>query len=106
MRLNSDKVAIKKNIKLIYIHIYIYIYSIYIYIYIVYIYSIYIYIHISHWIIEYIHIYSYTIIYSCTVNVNLMLICIELSELIIHCKYAESSNISFCIILFCQSILP
>ena len=73
--------------------------------YIKYIY-IYIYIYISNCIIEYIHIYSNAIIYSCTVNVNLMLICIELSELIIHCKYAESSNISFCIILFCQSILP
>ena len=48
----------------------------------------YIYIYISNWIIEYIHIYSDTIIYSCTVNVNLMLICIELSELIIYCKYA------------------
>ena len=45
-------------------------------------------------------------IYSCTVNVNLMLICIKLSELIIYCKYPESCNISFCIILFCQSILP
>ena len=33
-------------------------------------------------------IYSYTIIYSCIVNVNLMLICIELSEFIIYCKYA------------------
>ena len=30
----------------------------------------------------------YTIIYSCTVNVNLMLIYIELSELIIYCEYA------------------
>ena len=30
---------------------------------------------------------SYTIIYSYTVNVNLMLIFIELSELIIYCKY-------------------
>ena len=45
-------------------------------------------IYISNWIIEYIHIYSYTVIYSCTVNENLMLICIELSELIIYCKYA------------------
>ena len=27
-------------------------------------------------------------LYSCTVNVNLMLIFIELSELIIYCKYA------------------
>ena len=33
----------------------------------------YIYIYISNWIIEYIHLYSYTIIYSCTVNVNSML---------------------------------
>ena len=33
-------------------------------------------------------IYSYTIICSYTVNVNLTLICIELSELIIYCKYA------------------
>ena len=33
-------------------------------------------------------IYSYTTIYSHTVNVNLMLICIELSELIIYRKYA------------------
>ena len=56
---------------------------IYIYIYI----CVYIYIYISNWIIEYIHIYSYTIIYSRTVNINLMLICIELSELIIYCKY-------------------
>ena len=58
-------------------------------IYIVYIYTIYIhilYIYIK-WIIEYIHIYSCTIINSCTVNVNLMLIFIELSELIICCKY-------------------
>ena len=44
--------------------------------------------YISNWIIEYIHIYSYTIIYSCTVNVNLMLICTKLSELIIYSKYA------------------
>ena len=55
----------------------------------IYIYSIYsIYIYTSNWIIEYIHIYSYTIVYSCTVNINLMLICIELSELIIYCKNA------------------
>ena len=33
-------------------------------------------------------IYSYTIIYSYTVNVNLILICTDLSELIIDCKYA------------------
>ena len=33
-------------------------------------------------------IYSYTIIYSYLVNVNLMLICTELSVLIIYCKYA------------------
>ena len=33
-------------------------------------------------------VYSYTTIYSRAVNVNLMLICIELSELIIYCKYA------------------
>ena len=57
----------------------IYIYYIYICMYILYIYTIYVY--ISHWIIEYIHKYS------CTVNINLMLICIELSELIIYCKY-------------------
>ena len=61
----------------IYIHVCIYIY---IYIHVVYIY---IYIYISNWII-----YSYTVIYSCAVNVNLILICIELSELIIYCKYA------------------
>ena len=41
----------------------------------------------QNWIIEYIDIYSYGIIYSCTVNVNLMLICIELLVLIIYCKY-------------------
>ena len=33
-------------------------------------------------------IHSYSIIYSYTVNANLMLICIELSEFIIYCKYA------------------
>ena len=33
-------------------------------------------------------IYSNTIIYSYTVNVHLMLICIDLSELVIYCKYA------------------
>ena len=48
----------------------------------------YIYIYISNWIIEYVHICSYTLIYSCTVNVNLMLIRNELSELIIYFKYA------------------
>ena len=31
---------------------------------------------------------SYAIIYLYTVNVNLMLICTDLSELIIYCKYA------------------
>ena len=46
-----------------------------------YIYILYI-IYISNWIIEYIDIYSYTIIYLCTVNVSLMSICIELLELI------------------------
>ena len=39
-------------------------------------------IYIPNWIIEYIYTYSRT------VNVNLMLICIELSELISYCKYA------------------
>ena len=33
-------------------------------------------------------IYSYTIIYSYIVNVNLILTCTEISELIIYCKYA------------------
>ena len=65
----------------IYIHRYIYsIYSIYIHIYI---YSIY----ISNWIMEYIHIYSYNYIFmhsKCKFN----LICMEISELIIYCKYA------------------
>ena len=61
-----------------YIYIYIYLY-IYIYIFI--------YLYVPNWIIEYIHIYSNTMIYSRTVNVKLMLICIELSELIIYCKY-------------------
>ena len=83
-----DDVAINKKHK---IHIYnIYVYNIYIYIYI-YIYIIYMYIV---YIYIYIYIYIkldnriYTIIYSCTVNVNLMLIYIELSELIIYCEYA------------------
>ena len=44
--------------------------------------------YIPNWIIEYTDIYSYGIIYSCTVNVNLMLIYIELLALIIYCKYA------------------
>ena len=74
--MSCDNVAINKKHISSYIYMYIYIYSIY---------SIYIY--TSNWIIEYIHIYSYTIVYSCTVNENLMLICIELSELIIYCKY-------------------
>ena len=75
--MSCDDVAINKKHK---IHIYnIYVYNIYIYIYNIYVYSIYIYIYISNWI---------TIIYSCTVNVNLMLIYIELSELIIYCEYA------------------
>ena len=51
--------------------------------YIIYIYIYYIFLHISNWVIEHIHIYSDTIIYSCRVNVNLMLICTELSELIL-----------------------
>ena len=38
-------------------------------------------------------IYSYSIIYSYTVNVNLMLICIELSELIVN--MSENSNILY-----------
>ena len=38
--------------------------------------------------IVYTYIYLYTTIYSCTVNVKLMLIYTELSELIIYCKYA------------------
>ena len=46
--------------------------------------DIYMYIYISNWIIESIHIQ----LYLCRVNVNLMLIFIELSELIIYCKYA------------------
>ena len=58
-----------------YIYIYIYIFFIYIYIYL------YIYINLDN------RIHSYTTIYSYTVNVSLMLICIELSELIIFCKY-------------------
>ena len=72
----------------VYIYICIYIYYIYIlyiyYIYILYIYILYIYIYIK---LDN-RIYAYTIIYSCTVNANLMLIFIELSELIIYCKYA------------------
>ena len=51
-------------------------------------YNVYVCIYVSNWIIKYVHTYSCTIIYSCTVNVNLMLICIELSELINYCKYA------------------
>ena len=57
-------------------------------------------------------IYPYTIIYSYTVNVNLILICSELSELIIIvnipeiCRYLKLYIISVCIILFCQSIPP
>ena len=62
--------------------IYIYIYIWYIYIYGIYIY-IYVYMYISNWIVEYIRIQ----LYSCTVNVNLMSIFIELSELINYCKY-------------------
>ena len=50
-------------------------------------------------------IYSNTIIYSCTVNVHLMLIFIELSKSFIV-NMPKSSNISFCTIRFCQSILP
>ena len=78
VRMSCDIVAINKKHK---VHIYIYIYT-YTYIYIC------IYIYISNWIIEYVHICSYTLIYSCTVNVNLMLIRNELSELIIYFKYA------------------
>ena len=63
----------------IYIYTIIYKYITYIYIFL-YIY-IYIYINLDN------RIYSYTTIYSYTVNVSLMLICIELSELIIYCKY-------------------
>ena len=94
VRMSCNNVAINKKHK---VHIYIYIYIIhilYIYIYYIYIYIIcilyiyiYIYIYISNWVIECIHIYSYTIIYSRTVNISLMLICIEISELIIYCKY-------------------
>ena len=68
VRMSCDNVAINKKHK---VHMHIYIYSIYIYIY------------ISNWIIEHIYIQ----LYSCTVNVNLMLIFTELSELIIYCKY-------------------
>ena len=46
-----------------------------------------IYTYISNWIIEYIHIFIYNYIF-CRVSLNLMLICIELPELIIYCKYA------------------
>ena len=46
-----------------------------------------IYTYISNWIIEYIHIFIYNYIFY-TVNLDLMLICIELPELIIYCKYA------------------
>ena len=63
-----------------YMYIYIYIYGIYIYG--IYIY-LYVYMYISNWIVEYIRIK----LYSCTVNVNLMSIFIELSELINYCKY-------------------
>ena len=49
----------------------------------------------SNWIMGYIYIYSHTIIYSCTVNVTLMLICIELSELIIYSKYASKFKYTF-----------
>ena len=72
--MSCDNVTINKKHKV----------NIYIYIVCIYIVCIYIYIYISNWIIEYIHIQ----LYSCTVNVNLMLIFIELSELIIYCKYA------------------
>ena len=41
----------------------------------------YVYTYISNWIVEYIHIQ----LYSCTVNVNLMLNFIELSEWINYC---------------------
>ena len=70
---------------MVYIYIwYIYIYGIYIYIWYIYIYIyIYVYMYISNWIVEYICIQ----LYSCTVNVNLMPIFIELSELINYCKY-------------------
>ena len=48
---------------------------------------IYIYIYIYMYIKLDNRICSYTIIYSHTVNVNLMLFYIELSEFIIYCKY-------------------
>ena len=61
-------------------------------IHIIYTYMLYKYIYIYIYIFIYIklhnRIYSCTTIYSYTVNVNLMSICIELSELIIYCKYA------------------
>ena len=76
-----------------YIHVCIYtkIYNIYIYIYIyicIYtkIYKIYMYIYI------YIYIKLDNRIYSYTVNVNLMLICIELSELIFIVNMPENSR--------------
>ena len=55
---------------------------------------IYIYIYVCIYDI-YIYIYIYTIIiyYSNTVSVNLMLICTELSELIIYCKYAWKCSV-------------
>ena len=56
--------------------LYIILYIIYIILYIINVYIyIYIYMKLDNWI------YSYTIIYSCIVNVNLILICIELSEM-------------------------
>ena len=78
-------VYLKKNI---YIYVYIYILYIYIYMY-YYIYIYYIYICIIIYIKLDNRMYSSTIRYSCTVNVDLMLICVELSKLIIYCKYAR-----------------
>ena len=65
-----------------------YIYILYIYICII-IYTYIIYICIIIYIKLDNRMYSSTIRYSCTVNVDLMLICVELSKLIIYCKYAR-----------------
>ena len=84
-----DNVAINKKHKVhTYMYIYIYIYIICIYILYIHICYINIYIYIFIYIKLHNRIYSCTTIYSYTVNVNLMSICIELSELIIYCKYA------------------
>ena len=50
-------------------------------------------------------IYSNTIIYSYTVNVNLMLICIDLSELVIYCKYAWKFSVFAVIYYICHICL-